>query len=209
METIRPLLAAYGYWLLIAVGFAEFAGVPIASVPVLVVGGAFAAHGDLNLGVAVLSAAAGGLAADLGWYAVSRWRGKRLVNTVCGLTSNPRACALAVADRLAHVGPIYIVPSKFIPGTANLMAAAAGIAGLRAPAFLAADVAALLLWAGVYGLLGFFLAAQVGLVVDWLEGYARWAFGIVIVLVAGAAAWRFVRVRMHRKEHARRMAGMA
>lgn len=209
METIRPLLEAYGYWLLLGVGFAEFAGLPIASVPVLVLAGAFAAHGHLNLGVAVLSAAAGGLAADLGWYAVSRWRGNRLVSTVCGLTSNPRACALAVADRLSRVGPIYIVPSKFIPGTANLIAAAAGMAGLRTSAFLAADAAALLLWAGAYGLLGFFLSSQVGLVVAWIAGYARWALALVALLIAGASAWRLVRARMHRAAHGTRVAGAA
>ncbi len=38
METLDAFLSSYGYWVFFAVGFAEFVGVPIVSVPVLIGG---------------------------------------------------------------------------------------------------------------------------------------------------------------------------
>ncbi len=123
METARVLLEGYGYWLLLGVGFAEFAGLPIASVPVLIVAGAAAAEGAISLPAAALAAALGGLLADTAWYSLSRWRGQRLVDTVCNLSSNPKSCVLTIANRLEKVGSVYVLPSKFVPGTGNLAAA--------------------------------------------------------------------------------------
>ena len=176
METATVLLEGYGYWLLLAVGFAEFVGAPIASVPVLIVAGAAAANGALSLPGAALAAAFGGLLADSGWYGLSRWRGQRLVNTVCNLTSNPKSCVLTVSARLETVGPAFVLPSKFIPGTGNLVAAAAGLAGMRPAVFLVSDAAALTMWAAA-----------------------------AAALILGALIWRHVRARMHREPHRRMM----
>ncbi len=150
METARVLLEGYGYWLLLGVGFAEFAGLPIASVPVLIVAGAAAAEGALSLPAAALMAAAGGLTADAGWFALSRWRGQRLVDTVCNLSSNPRSCVITIAGRVEMIGPALVLPSKFVPGTGNLVAASAGLTRLRPVVFLASDTVALALWATAY-----------------------------------------------------------
>ncbi len=50
MEYLDAFLSNYGYWAFFAVGFAEFVGVPILSVPVLIGGGAMVASGTLGLG---------------------------------------------------------------------------------------------------------------------------------------------------------------
>jgi len=205
METTRVLLEGYGYWLLLAVGFAEFAGVPIASVPVLIVAGAAAAEGALRLPGAALAAALGGLLADTGWYALSRWHGQRLVNTVCNLTSNPRSCVLTVSARLDKMGPVFVLPSKFIPGTGNLIAASAGLTGMRPAAFLVSDATALTLWAAAYVSLGFLFSGQVVKAVDWVAGFTGAAAAAAAALILGALVWRHVRARMHREPHRRMM----
>ena len=205
MESARLLLEGYGYWLLLAVGFAEFAGLPIASVPVLIVAGAAAAEGAISLPAAALAAALGGLLADTAWYSLSRWRGQRLVDTVCNLSSNPKACVLSIASQLEKVGPVYVLPSKFIPGTGNLVAASAGLAGLRPSAFLPADAVALGLWSVAYLGLGYLLEGQVAATVNWVAGFANIAAVAAAVLILGAVAWRFVRAGMHREGHRRAM----
>lgn len=201
METATALLEGYGYWLLLAAGFAEFAGLPIASVPILIVAGAAAADGALSLPLAALAAATGGLAADAGWYSLCRWRGQRLVDTVCNLTSNPRACVVTVRQRIERIGPIYILPSKFLPGTGNLIAASAGLARVAPRTFALADTAALLLWGGVYASLGFLFTAEVTGIVEWISGFASIAAGVAVFLVLGAGGWRVVRARMHAGGH--------
>ena len=206
METARVLLEGYGYWLLLAVGFAEFAGLPIASVPVLIVAGAAAAEGAISLPVAALAAALGGLLADTAWYSLSRWRGQSLVDTVCNLSSNPRSCVISIASRLQKVGPVYVLPSKFIPGTGNLVAASAGLAGLRPSAFLSADAVALGLWSVVYLGLGYLLEGQVASAVNWVAGSVGVAAAVAASLILGALVWRFVRAGIHREGHRRALA---
>lgn len=206
METARVLLEGYGYWLLLAVGFAEFAGLPIASVPVLIVAGAAAAEGAISLPVAALAAALGGLLADTAWYSLSRWRGQSLVDTVCNLSSNPRSCVISIASRLQKVGPVYVLPSKFIPGTGNLVAASAGLAGLRPSTFLLADAVALGLWSVVYLGLGYLLEGQVASAVNWVAGSVGVAAAVAASLILGALVWRFVRAGIHREGHRRALA---
>ena len=79
MATLGSLLDAHGYLLLFAVGFVEFAGLPIASLPLLALAGSFAAQGAIGLWGAVVSAAAGGLVADAAWYGLARRPSKNLV----------------------------------------------------------------------------------------------------------------------------------
>lgn len=205
METALALLEAHGYWLLLAAGFAEFIGVPVATVPVLIIAGAAAAQGSVSLPTAVLAAATGGLLADSVWYGLSRWKGERLVDTVCNLTSNPRACVLAVVARLESMGPALILPSKFVPGTGNLVAASAGMAGIRTAVFLAADAIALAAWAGAYTAAGFVLSGSVSSLVDWIAGF-RGAAGVAASLILGAVVWRYLRARAHREPHRRMLA---
>jgi len=202
MDAVGHLLETWGYALFVLLGFVEFIGLPIASVPVLILGGAVAASGGLSLPLVALSAAAGGLVADLTWYWITRWRGPRLVDTVCNLTSNPKACVVSVQQRIEQIGPIYIVPSKFLPGTGNLVAASAGLARVAPRMFALADAAALLLWGGVYALLGFLFTAEVAGVVEWIAGFASIAAGVAMLLVLGAIGWRVVRARMHAAGHA-------
>ncbi len=201
MELVEQLLGTYGYWLFFAVGFAEYAGIPVAGSSVLLIGGTAAATGNAHLFPVIATAALGGLFADLIWYQVSRWRGDRIVSGLCGLTSNPNACSLKVADQISLIGARYIVPSKFIPGTGNLAAASAGLARMRPLTFLAADSVALGLWASAYSGLGYLFAARIKDLLVWLGGYARLVILVVVSLILVATVWRIVRVRIHQRHH--------
>ena len=117
MDSLLGFLESYGYWLFLAVGFAEYAGLPIASVPVLIAGGALASSGGLSLPAVAASAAAGGLLADAAWYGLARWKGERLVGVACGLSSNPRACVVGVERSVERLGSRYILSAKFLPIT--------------------------------------------------------------------------------------------
>ncbi len=197
MELVEQLLDTYGYWLFFAVGLAEYAGIPVAGSSILLIGGTAAATGNAHLFPLIAAAALGGLLADLIWYQVARWRGDRIVSGLCGLTSNPNACVLKVADRIRLIGARYIVPSKFIPGTGNLAAASAGLAGVRPLTFLATDSVALGLWASAYSGLGYLFAARIENLLVWLAGYGRVVILVAVSLILAATVWRTVRVRLH------------
>lgn len=190
MEDLLPFVEAYGYWVLLAVGFAEYAGLPVVSVPVLVAAGALSGGPALDPVPAAAVAAAGGLGADVLWYGLARWKGHRLVDAACRLSSRPESCVLGVEDRVSDLGARLIVPSKFLPGVGNLVAPAAGFARIDATRFVCFDAIALALWAGVYTGLGFLFARQVSVVMEWVVRFREAALLAAALAVAGAAAWR-------------------
>lgn len=201
MEHITLLLDQFGYPFLFAVGFLEFVGAPVVSVPVLVVAGAAAASGTLSLPGLVVAAALGGLVADLVWYGMARWRGRSLVDTACGLSSNPMACILKVEARVRSVGPIFLVPAKFLPGSGNLVAAASGFAGTGLGVFATLDALGLLIWGGVYGGAGWLFRERVEQVVDLASGATVWIVVGGVILVGLAGAWRIAKIAIHGERH--------
>ena len=182
-----------------AVGFAEFVGVPIVSVPVLIGGGALVASGTLGFWGIVVSVAAGGWLADLGWYSIGRRQGTWLIDVACGLSSNPGACVLRVESRLSRLGTPYILLSKMLPGSGNLIAVAAGLAGFGLFRFILANAAALILWAAIYTGTGWIFSDQVTPAIEWALTYNRVVVMVVLMLVVLAAAWRLWQVRFHRQ----------
>lgn len=201
MESLTALLQAHGYKLLFVVGFVEFAGLPVASAPVLVLAGAFAARGALELPVAIGVAVLGGLTADLLWYGLARRRGGRVLGLACGLANNPAACTGSLRARIERLGSRSVLASKLVPGLANLTAAAAGLARVSAPRFLVADVAGLVFWASVSTGLGWLFADQVEEALAWLASYTRAVLFAGGTLIAVAAAWRILKARRHRRVH--------
>ncbi len=202
METLDAFLSSYGYWVFFAVGFAEFIGVPIVSVPVLIGGGAMVASGTLGFWGVVVSVAAGGWLADLGWYSLGRRQGPWLIDVACGLSSNPMACLLTVKNRLSRLGTPYIVLAKMLPGSGNLIAVSAGLAGFGTLPFILADAAALILWATIYTGTGWIFSDHVTAAIEWALAYNR-AVLVALMLVVLAAAWRLWKVRLHREAHRR------
>lgn len=200
-EALHQLLASHGYLALVAVGFAEYAGAPVSGTPMLIVAGGLGASAGLGPVSAVVSAAVGGLVADLGWYALVRWRGDVLVNAACGLTSNPGACVLQVEDRVARLGPAYVVPSKLLPGAGNLVAAGAALAGMKPWRFAVLDGLALLVWAGMWTAVGHMFADEVHGALKLADRYRQGALLLGVGLVVAAAAWRRTRVGRHGERH--------
>lgn len=203
MEEMILLFEEHGYLLLFAIGFLEFIGAPVAGVPVLMVAGGVAAARGLSFPGIVLAAVLGGLVADGIWYWIARLRGRGMVDMVCGLSSNPMACVLSVEGRVAAVGPWLLLPAKFIPGTGNLVAAAAGFAGIPFGVFVMFDAFGLLAWATAYTGIGWVFSAQVELILSWGGRFASWILGGAALLVVAAGAWRVAKARMHRVMHQR------
>ena len=202
LEYFDAFLSSYGYWVFFAVGFAEFVGVPIVSLPVLIGEGAMVASGTLGFGGVVVSVAAGGWLADLGWYSIGRRQGPWLIDVACGLSSNPMACVSTVTNRLTRLGTPYILLAKMLPGAGNLIAVAAGLAGFGTLPFILADGASLILWAAIYTGTGWIFADHVTAAIEWALTYNR-VVVVLLMLIVLAAAWRLWKVRFHQEAHRR------
>lgn len=201
-EMTAAIIEHYGATFFFVLGFVEFIGLPVASIPALVAGGALAgmAPGAHPL-VMALAAAAGGLLADTTLYGLSRWKGAVMVDAACGLTSNPRSCVLLVTDQVNRIGPLFIVGAKFIPGAGNLIAPAAALAGTGPVRFLTRDAVALVTWAGAYTAAGWVFSPEIVTGLAWAGRYAGWLIPAAVALVGLAALWRIWRVRVHTQLH--------
>ncbi len=202
MEQLTLLFEQHGYLLLFGIGFVEFIGAPVAGAPILIAAGGLAAAGGGSLPLMALAAGFGGFSADVLWYLAARFRGRGLVDLVCGLSSNPKACVLGVEKKVAAVGPLYLLPAKFVPGAGNLVAAASGFAPVALTAFLILDFIGVMAWAAVFTGVGWVFSSQVEQATEWASQFTIWLVALAGVLVGAAGAWRILKVRMHRIGHA-------
>jgi len=202
VEALTALIERHGPLLFFGLGFAEFIGIPVASVPALFVGGALAsAAAGAHPLLMIVAAASGGWAADALVFTATRWKGAFMVDAACGLTSNPRACVFEATKQVKRTGPIFIFWAKFVPGVSNLIAPAAALAGVDAPRFLVRNFAALLLWASVYTGVGWIFAPRVIPLVEWTTSSLGWVLPAIVMLVGFGMLWRVWRVRRHRRMH--------
>jgi len=209
MMQVEVFLESYGYGALFVLGFAEFIGVPVATVPVLLVTGALASRGTLQVEWVVLSVALGGLLADNLWMAIARRRGRSIVDVACGLSINPRSCVLRVCENVGRFGAPYLVLGKFIPGTSGLLATAAALSGVRWQRFIVVDTVALLLWATTYTALGWVFAGELGGGVAWAASHLMLMTGGLLMSGAFAVWARLTKVKVHRRKHAEMAAATA
>jgi len=197
VDTLLTLVDTYGLILVFALGFAEYGGVPIVSVPFLVAVGGLTRMDAIPLGSVIVFAALGGLAADAMWYGLTRWRGNQLVGAACTLSSNPGSCVLNIKTKVERLGSPYILIAKFLPGAGNLVAAAAGLGNYPARAFLLLDAVALLLWASAYSGLGWLFSNQVEGALRVAETYRNWVLAVGGLLVALGGLYRYLKSRRH------------
>src|SRR5262249_27983262 len=116
MEELANQLGRYGLPLVFLNVLLEQAGLPIPATPILVLGGALAATGEMSAPLVLLTAVCASLLADLVWFALGRRQGRRILKVLCRISLNPDSC-VRQTERLFHRYGLYsITVAKFIPG---------------------------------------------------------------------------------------------
>jgi membrane-associated protein len=119
----------------------------------VIVGGVVAGSGDLLLGIVIAVAAVGAITGDVTVYTIGRLLGERRAARLLGKRGEER---VRWAERqLDERGWYLILVGRFIPGGRSAVTLSAGLLHMRWRRFLAADVAAGILWASYAALLGY------------------------------------------------------
>jgi membrane protein DedA with SNARE-associated domain len=204
MPVITDQVVSGGLPLVFAVAFAEQIGLPMPAIPVLVVAGALAADGRVDLLSALLLATAGGLLADLAWFAIGRRHGHRVLRTVCRISLSPDACVRRTEDLFERAGMQSLLVAKFLPGYSLVAPPLAGSMRASALAFTLWDLGGTGLWAGVAIGGGYLFHGAVDQALAALGGLGVWSIGVV-----GLAVALFILVRWYRRFTLDRLLRMA
>jgi membrane protein DedA with SNARE-associated domain len=148
-ETL-DFLIRHGYLILFGVVFVEQAGLPVASVPVLLGIGALSADGRFSFAVAQLVALLASFPADVVWYQMGRLKGYKVLRLMCHISLEPDTCVQTATGVFRRYGMGTLVVAKFIPGMGVITTPMAGMMGMRPVRFLLLDGAGAALWAGLY-----------------------------------------------------------
>lgn len=158
------LIAASGPWLYLALfGLAVIdAFVFLAPSELLVLSaGSFAAAGQADPVLVVVSAAIGAMVGDHLSYEIGRTGGARLSRFV---PASLRVSTVFVraGELLARRGGVVLLGARYVPGGRTAVTFAAGANGYPRRRFFLFDLAAALLWATYYCVLGYIGAAAFG-----------------------------------------------
>ncbi len=197
MHALTTLLLDHGLQLVFAVTLAARAGVPLPAAPLLVVAGSVAAAASTGLawamGSALLVATLANVVGDGLWFAAGRHYGRRITGWLCRFSLSPNSCVVGSETMMQRQGGWALLAAKFVPGVSVVAAPMAGALGMTVRRFVAYDAAASVVWSAVFLGLGAVFSRQVGGVLQALADLGLAAALLVLAVVAGFAAWRWVR----------------
>jgi membrane protein DedA with SNARE-associated domain/rhodanese-related sulfurtransferase len=178
--------------------FAENIGLPIPAFPVLILAGALSRAGGVDIWWAICGATIGAVAADVAWYRIGQWRGRRVLSAICRLSLNPDSCLEASDSRFRRHRISTILIAKFVPGLNAVTPPLAAIVGMPLRHFVLADTAGAVGWAvaGIGG--GWIMGAAVAPSLEAVRGVLGWAmFGGIVLFLLWNALSRYLLVRRY------------
>ncbi len=183
MESWISGLAQHGYSILFVVLFLESIGLPLPVALALLIAGAAAARGSLQVPHAVVGALVAMLAGDSLMYLLGRTTGWWLLGVLCRLSLNPEACILRSADSFYRRGRKLLVVAKFIPGINTMAPPLAGSMQMRFLSFLRLDLAGAALYIGCYFGIGFVFSDALQALTQGYQAFGRVVSAVVVALV--------------------------
>lgn len=202
MNEISQLLTWYGGMVLFLPTFAEQSGIPIPAAPLLLLSGALAANGHVNLISAIAWTTAACILADAICFCAGNRSKKRLLAFLerwqGAQVKRPRTTGVRSTLRGLQV----LTVAKFLPfGT--LVPLRAGTLDIRLLRFLLVDFPGSLIYASTYLLLGFFFHHQLNQVMEIIRELGIAGLLLVLALVAIYVTYGLVRHRHPAKNMAK------
>jgi membrane protein DedA with SNARE-associated domain/rhodanese-related sulfurtransferase len=193
METLTTSLHQYGVLLVFANVLLQQLGVPVPTLPTLVVAGALSVTGTISAPAALVAATVASLLADTVWYAAGIRYGRPVLTTLCRISLSPDSCVRQSEDRLARWGAWALVIGKFLPGLSTVAPPVAGLVGVPPRTFALASTAAAALYFGLALALGAVFHDEVSLVLEAAARHAGLAALAVAALLVVYVAYRWLR----------------
>lgn len=191
MQAITHLIDIYGLVLIFAAVLLDEIGLPIPSLPALIVAGALARNGHLSLPAVIGAALAGALLADVAWYWACRHFGRRVLSALCRISLAPDSCVRQTENLFHRVGPWSLLFARYVPAFSNIAVAMAAIMRLRLGLFLLLNLAGSFLYYGLVTLLGALFHRAVDDVLHTMETFGAVSIAALVLAFAAYILFRW------------------
>jgi membrane protein DedA with SNARE-associated domain/membrane-associated phospholipid phosphatase len=187
----EQLLSTYGYWIVALGVMAESMGLPFPGETLLLLGGASAGAGYLEIWGVIGAAAGGALVGDTLGYELGRWGGRPLLERY-GHILHLKARHLARAEAfVARYGTKAVFFGRFIAILRTYSAFLAGVYRLPYPRFLLFNAAGGILWALTFGWLGAAFGSQWPLIQHWAGRAGLLMLGLLVLVALAVLLGRW------------------
>ncbi len=146
----------YAYAILFLWVLVEQMGVPIPSIPVLLMAGTLSATNRVSAPMSLFAVLMACLIADSIWYLLGRRYGNSVLKLLCRLSFEADTCVTKTSGYFHRRGASTLLFAKFVPGLSTVAAPIAGQTGMPYARFALYDMAGSAMWALAYLLAGRF-----------------------------------------------------
>lgn len=188
------LVESYGYDVVFLFVAIESLGVPLPGETVLVTAAALAALGHLSIWWVIATAALGGIIGDAAGYWIGRLGGVALIRRYGRVVHIDDAKLERVRGFFKRHGPKTVFLGRFIALLRTWAALLAGTAEMPYGVFTLYNVAGGILWAAVFGALGYIFGQSLPLLERYIGQASLAAVLLVALVVALALASRWFNV---------------
>jgi membrane protein DedA with SNARE-associated domain/rhodanese-related sulfurtransferase len=191
LSEIVRLIREHGLAIVFANVLAEQVGLPVPSIPTLVIAGGLAADGRLPagalFGLAFLACTIG----DALWFLAGRLWGRRVMRLLCRISLSPDSCVRDTEGHFERWGGWSLVFAKFVPGLSTIAPPLAGATEVGWLRFLFWNSLGVVIWAGGAIGAGWLFHAQIAELLAFLERFGILAIELVAGLVALYIAYKW------------------
>ncbi|CAA9460661.1 MAG: DedA protein [uncultured Rubrobacteraceae bacterium] len=200
LDFVTGLLLEYGYLVIFLGAALDNFGLPSSGDVVLFAGGFFANNGQAALPLVMLTGFAGALVSDNSVYWIGKIGGRPLIHRILKVRLlhfliNEKSLEKVERYFESHGGKT-VFAGRFGPGLRSMTPLFAGVTGMRYYRFVPYNVAAGLVWAVAYSLIGYVFGQYWG---ELLAVAKSFGFGVVALAVLVLLAF-FLRRRYRRRE---------
>lgn len=197
IQTLQQFLGQWGYPVVFVFVMIESLGIPFPGETMLLLGAFFAASGHLSIYGVIAAAAAGAIIGDNLGYWIGRKGGRPLLQRY-GKYVFVKEERLNKAERFfERHGDKTVFFGRFISLLRTWAAFLAGVNRMRWRTFLFYNAAGGIVWAIIYGVIGYFVGRIVG--VATIERYSSYiGYGVLALIVIMVGGY-FLRLYLRRR----------
>ncbi|WIG60826.1 MAG: DedA protein [Ktedonobacterales bacterium] len=200
-------IETYGYWAILCAVMIESTGVPFPGETALLAGAIYAGATDrISIAGVIAAAAVGAIIGDNFGYAIGRYGGYPLIRKIISIL-HIDSRTLTYAQRFFDLhGDKTVFIGRFFALLRTWAALLAGVNQMRWRRFLFWNALGGIIWAFVFGLLGYFLGNNINLLDDVLRIFG---IGGIIGFIAFAIIVIILWLRYRRRDEERKLAAIA